>query len=48
MHVPGQAIRLADDVIFMFNEEIIKKGDPHTLSNNPQTHRLKEYLVEGN
>ena len=47
-HVLRQAMRLADNVVFMYDGEIIEQGDPQTLFNNPQTDKLKEYLVEGN
>jgi phosphate transport system ATP-binding protein len=47
-HVLRQSMRLADNVVFMYDGEIIEQGSPQTLFNNPQTDKLKEYLVEGN
>lgn len=47
-HVLRQAIRLADNVVFMSDGTIIEQGSPDELFNNPQTDKLKEYLVEGN
>lgn len=47
-HVLRQAVRLADHVVFMSDGKIIEQGDPDQLFTNPQTDKLKEYLVEGN
>ncbi len=47
-HVLRQAIRLADNVVFMSNGQIIEQGNPKDLFENPQTNKLKEYLVNGN
>jgi len=47
-HVLRQAQRLADNVVFMHYGEIIEQGKPSDLFNDPQTARLREYLVEGN
>lgn len=47
-HVLRQAIRLADNVVFMENGEIIEQGTPDELFKNPQTKKLKEYMVDGN
>jgi phosphate transport system ATP-binding protein len=46
-HVLRQAVRLADNVVFMYNGEIIEQGTPD-LFKNPKTEKLKEYLVDGN
>lgn len=47
-HVVRQAKRLADNVVFMDDGEIIEQGNPNELFNNPKTIKLKEYLVDGN
>lgn len=47
-HILRQAQRLADNVVFMHNGEIIEQGTPEKLFNDPQSLQLREYLVEGN
>lgn len=47
-HVMRQAVRLADNVVFMSDGEIIEQGTPEKLFKNPATEKLREYLVEGN
>ena len=47
-HVLRQAVRLADNVVFMCNGEIVEQGVPEKLFKNPQTAQLKEYMVDGN
>ncbi len=47
-HVLRQAVRLADNVVFMSDGVIIEQGHPDELFKNPKTDKLKEYLVEGN
>jgi phosphate transport system ATP-binding protein len=47
-HVLRQAVRLADNVVFMSDGEIIEQGDPNTLFKNPKTDKLREYMVDGN
>ncbi len=47
-HVLRQAIRLADHVIFMYDGEIIEQGSPEELFENPQTDKLRAYMVDGN
>ena len=47
-HVLRQAIRIADNVVFMDDGEIIEQGNPNELFKNPKTVKLKEYLVDGN
>ena len=47
-HVLRQAVRLADNVVFMSNGEIIEQGSPEKLFKNPATDKLKEYMVDGN
>jgi len=41
-------MRLADNVVFMYDGEIIEQGPPMELFKNPKTNELKEYMVEGN
>ena len=47
-HVLRQAMRIADNVVFMDDGEIIEQGSPEQLFKNPQTEKLKEYLLNGN
>ena len=47
-HVLRQAVRLADNVVFMSDGEIVEQGHPDELFKNPKTNKLKEYLIEGN
>jgi phosphate transport system ATP-binding protein len=47
-HVLRQAIRLADNAVFMYDGEIIEEGSPDVIFQNPKTDKLKEYIVEGN
>lgn len=47
-HVLRQAVRLADNVVFMSEGEIIEQGPPDALFKNPKTPTLKEYMLEGN
>ena len=47
-HILRQAIRLADNVVFMYDGEIIEEGSPDVIFRNPKTDRLREYIVEGN
>ena len=47
-HVLRQAVRLADNVVFMSNGKIIEQGTPEKLFKNPATNKLKEYMVDGN
>jgi phosphate transport system ATP-binding protein len=47
-HVLRQAIRLADNVVFMYDGEIIEEGRPDVIFQNPKTDKLKEYILEGN
>ena len=47
-HILRQATRLADNVVFMHNGEIIEQGTPDDILKNPKSDQLKEYLVEGN
>ena len=47
-HVLRQAVRLADNVVFMYYGEIIEQGPPDVLFKEPATEKLKEYIYEGN
>ncbi len=47
-HVLRQAIRLADNAVFMYDGEIIEEGSPDVIFQNPKTDKLKEYIIEGN
>ncbi len=47
-HVLRQAVRLADNVVFMSNGKIIEQGEPDQLLKNPKTEKLQEYVVNGN
>ena len=47
-HVLRQAKRLADNVIFMYYGEIIEQGTPGDLFENPQTEKLRKYMLDGN
>lgn len=47
-HVLRQAMRLADNVVFMYYGEIIEQGSPDQLFKNPQTEKLRKYLLDGN
>jgi len=47
-HVLRQAVRLADNVVFMYDGEIIEQGAPEDVFKNPQTEKLRKYMIEGN
>lgn len=47
-HILRQAKRLADNVIFMYYGEIIEQGTPEDIFKNPQTEKLRQYMLEGN
>jgi phosphate transport system ATP-binding protein len=47
-HIMRQAVRLADNVVFMYYGEIIEQGNPKELFKNPQTEKLRKYMTEGN
>jgi phosphate transport system ATP-binding protein len=46
-HILRQAKRLADYVAFMYFGEIVEKGRPGVLFDNPKTNTFKEYLEVG-
>lgn len=46
-HILRQAKRLADHVVFMYYGEVIEKGHPNELFENPKSETLKEYLRVG-
>ncbi|MFZ7133314.1 MAG: ATP-binding cassette domain-containing protein [Eubacteriales bacterium] len=43
-HSPAQAMRLADEMLFMMHGEIIEKGDPKNLIKKPTTELLETFL----
>lgn len=47
-HILRQAVRLADNVVFMYYGEIIEQGNTKDLFKNPKTEKLREYMLEGN
>jgi phosphate transport system ATP-binding protein len=47
-HVLRQAVRIADNVVFMYDGEIIEQGNPSVIFNKPKTDKLREYIIEGN
>ena len=47
-HIMRQAVRMADHVVFMYYGEIIEEGKPNELFRNPQTEKLRKYILEGN
>lgn len=47
-HVLRQAVRLADNVVFMYYGEIIEQGKPAHLFKNPKTEKLRKYMLDGN
>ncbi len=47
-HILRQAKRLADNVVFMYDGEIIEQGPPDRLFKHPETAKMREYLLDGN
>lgn len=47
-HVLRQAMRLADNVVFMYYGEIVEQGNPDKLFKNPETEKLRKYMLDGN
>lgn len=47
-HSLRQAMRLADNVIFMYDGVIVEQGRPEKLFSEPDTPQLRDYLKEGN
>ncbi|MCK4569137.1 MAG: phosphate ABC transporter ATP-binding protein [Bacteroidales bacterium] len=47
-HILRQAVRLADNVVFMYYGKIIEQGNPQELLKNPETEKLRKYILEGN
>jgi len=47
-HALKQAMRLADHVVFMYYGEIVEQGKPEKLFKNPQTEKLRKYMLDGN
>ncbi len=46
-HILRQAKRLADNVIFMHEGQVIEQGTSKIVFENPQAERLKKYLLAG-
>jgi phosphate transport system ATP-binding protein len=46
-HILRQAVRLADNTVFMYLGEVIEQGEPNVLFNNPQSEVLRNYLKDG-
>lgn len=46
-HILHQAKRLADFVAFMYFGEMVEKGRPAVMFDNPKAESLKEYLIVG-
>ncbi|HYX07940.1 MAG TPA: phosphate ABC transporter ATP-binding protein [Bacteroidales bacterium] len=47
-HVLRQAMRLADNVVFMYYGEIIEQGTPDKIFKNPRSEKLRKYMLDGN
>lgn len=43
-HNPSQAVRLADEIIVLWNGEVIEKGQPLEVVNYPKSERTVEFL----
>ena len=46
-HILRQAVRLADNAVFMYLGEVVEQGEPSELFNNPQSQILRNYLRDG-
>jgi phosphate transport system ATP-binding protein len=46
-HIPRQARRLADYVAFMYFGEIIEKGRPAVVFEDPKADTFRQYLLVG-
>lgn len=44
-HNPAQAMRVSDEMLFMFGGKIIEKGRPDKLLKNPNTELLERFLI---
>lgn len=43
-HSPSQALRIADELIFLCDGKVIERGDPHTVLNSPRSSYVREFL----
>ena len=43
-HAPAQALRMADEVVFMEDGKVVETGNPQHLFNNPQEPETKAFL----
>ena len=43
-HAPAQALRMADEVIFLEEGKVVETGSPQTLFNQPQEPETQEFL----
>ena len=46
-HILRQAKRLADNVIFMYDGQVVEQGNPKDIFENPQTETLRKYIQIG-
>jgi phosphate transport system ATP-binding protein len=47
-HILKHAVRIADNVVFMHDGNILEQGNPHEILSNPQSSEFQDYLVDGN
>lgn len=43
-HAPAQALRMADEVVFMEDGKVVETGSPQHLFNNPQEPETQAFL----
>jgi ABC-type multidrug transport system ATPase subunit len=43
-HNPSQAVRIADEIIFMYRGRIIEKGNPSSVFHSPQQKETKDFI----
>jgi len=43
-HAPAQALRMADEVVFLEDGKVIETGNPHALFNHPQQPETQAFL----
>lgn len=43
-HSPSQALRIADEVIFLWNGKILEQGKPETVISAPQSEEIRSFL----
>lgn len=44
-HSPSQALRIADELVFLWNGRVIEQGKVDTVLANPKSDELKEFLM---